>query len=372
MARTGKTTSRPSAEALTRALLAWYAEHARDLPWRRTRDPYAIWVSEVMLQQTQVATVIPYFERWMRRFPDVAALARADEHDVLHAWQGLGYYSRARSLRAGAQAVLERHAGAVPSSVEALRALPGVGPYTAGAIASIAHGERAALVDGNVERVLCRVFGLGGDPKKNPLKSRLWELSLELLPERRPGDLNQALMELGATLCTPKAPSCERCPWRKPCVARATGRQLELPELARRPKPTAIAMAAAVVEERGRLLVTRLPADAPRWAGLWQFPSAELGAGESAERALGRVLGVPVRVGERLERVKHSVTRYRVTLDVYRCTLSKRPRGGELAWVRPAELGELAMPAAHRRIAEKLTTQPSALPATRARARARP
>ena len=367
MAKTGKTTSPSSAEraALRRSLLRWYAAHARDLPWRRTQDPYAIWVSEVMLQQTQVATVIPYYERWLRRFPSVTALARAREADVLHAWQGLGYYSRAKRLLAGARAVAERHGGEVPADLEALRALPGVGRYTAGAIASIAHDARAALVDGNVERVLCRVLGLKGDPKRAPLSARLWELADALLPARGARDFNQALMELGATVCTPRSPDCERCPWGKRCVARAKGRQAELPGSGRRARVTAVSMVAAVVERNGRFLVARVPEDAPRWAGLWQFPNAELGRGERPVAALARAVGAEVRDATHALRVVHSVTRYRISLEVFRCAAP----GATGTWKRPTELETLAMPAAHRRIADHLTAAPA--PA-RARARARP
>ncbi|HWZ89432.1 MAG TPA: A/G-specific adenine glycosylase, partial [Polyangiaceae bacterium] len=194
----------PRARAIGRDLLAWYTKHKRDLPWRKSLDPYAVWVSEMMLQQTQVATVIPYFERWMKRFPDVAALAGADESDVLHAWQGLGYYSRARNLRRAAAEMVSRHAGRVPEQVADLCALPGIGPYSAGAIASIAYGRAEPLVDGNVVRVLSRLFARRGDPTRAPLKTELWELARSLVralpPSGAPGDFNQALMELGATV----------------------------------------------------------------------------------------------------------------------------------------------------------------------------
>ncbi|MCK6537500.1 MAG: A/G-specific adenine glycosylase [Polyangiaceae bacterium] len=364
MARTGKRTSASSPE-LQLELLTWYRTHARDLPWRRTRDPYAIWVSEVMLQQTQVATVIPYFERWMQRFPDVSALARAELDDVLHAWQGLGYYSRARSLREAARVVEREHGGRLPRSVPALCQLPGVGRYTAGAIASIAHGTRAPIVDGNVERVLCRLYGLDGDPKKRPLAAELWRLAEALVPERRARDFNQALMDLGATLCTPKAPACERCPWRGPCVARGSNRQGELPARSARPRTTAVRVAAAVVERGGRWLVKQVPEGAPRWAGLWCFPHADRARAEAAERALGRALGTRVTTSEHLRTYKHSITRFRITLDVYRCSTPARPEG---RWLTPAQLLALAMPAVHRRIAETLTSAPRA----RAPARSRP
>src|SRR5205823_775886 len=194
---------------LRRALRRWYRAAARDLPWRRTRDPYAIWVSEVMLQQTQVATVRPYYERWMQRFPTVTDLAAAGEEDVLQVWAGLGYYSRARALLRGAREVVARHGGQVPRRTEDLKALPGIGPYTAGAIASIAFGLREPVVDGNVTRVLCRIFGLRGDPNAGQLRSELWRLAALLVPPRAPGEFNSALMELGATVCRPGKPDCE-------------------------------------------------------------------------------------------------------------------------------------------------------------------
>ncbi|MBI3205460.1 MAG: A/G-specific adenine glycosylase [Myxococcales bacterium] len=368
MARTGKTTSASSAE-LRRTLLAWYRTHARDLPWRRTSDPYAIWVSEVMLQQTQVATVIPYFERWMRRFPTVTALARSRTDDVLHAWQGLGYYSRARGLLEGARMVERELGGRIPGDVATLRRLPGVGPYTAGAIASIAHGTRAAIVDGNVERVLCRLDGARGDPRKQPLKAELWRRAEALVPARGASTFNQALMELGAMVCTPKAPGCERCPWQGPCVARASSRQAELPEVAQRARPSALHTVAALVERRGHWLVKQVPAGALRWAGLWSFPHAEIAAREAPARALGRALGTPVTQVEHLRTLQHSITRFRITLDVYRCSPRARPDG---RYVTPTQLQALAMPAAHRRIADDLTSVGRAPVPARAKTRSRP
>src|SRR5688572_4925603 len=260
---------------LREKLLAFYDRNRRKLPWRESRDPYAVWVSEVMLQQTRVETVLRYYAPWMRRFPDVEALARAPEADVLHAWQGLGYYSRARRLQAAARAIVERHGGRLPSDPELLRALPGVGAYSAGAIASIAFGRREPIVDGNVVRVLTRLFGLKGDPTRGALKRRLWELSRELVPAERPGDFNQALMELGATLCTPRSPACAVCLLAEGCVARERGLTERLPELPVRAAPTAVRAAAAVVRVRGRVLVVKERSDAARWAGLWTFPHVE-------------------------------------------------------------------------------------------------
>jgi A/G-specific adenine glycosylase len=230
---------------LSEELIAWYEARRRDLPWRRTRDPYAIWVSEVMLQQTRVLTVLGYYERWMARFPTVSALADAEDDDVLHAWQGLGYYSRARRLLSGARAVAERHGGQLPSDVQALLALPGIGPYSAGAIASIAFGLPEPIVDGNVVRVLCRLFALAGDPARAPLKAELWRIARELVPKDKPSEFNQSLMELGATICTPSSPRCALCPVAKHCRALAQGKQRELPQLANRKAPTEMATADA-------------------------------------------------------------------------------------------------------------------------------
>lgn len=366
MGRTGKKASKASAETerIRATLVAWYREHARDLPWRRRRDGYAIWVSEVMLQQTRVATVIPYFERWMQRFPTLRSLAEADDDDVLHAWQGLGYYSRARSLLRGARAVVAEHGGELPRGLDGLRALPGVGPYTAGAIHSIAYGGRAPAVDGNVSRVLCRLFALAGDPTRPPLASELWQRAAQLVPAEEPGRFNQALMELGATVCTPRAPLCLECPWRSLCAARRQRRENELPTPRARPAPTRVSMVAAVVERRGRVLLSKLPSDAPRWGGMWLFPSAEKQPRERLELALARALasagGPRIDAHAPLFRIEHSVTRYRIELDVHRCEVSGSARDARSSWKRIAELSSLALPAAHRRIARLLADERSA------------
>ncbi|HYO93190.1 MAG TPA: A/G-specific adenine glycosylase [Polyangiaceae bacterium] len=339
-------------------LLAWYDQVRRDLPFRRTRDPYAIWVSEVMLQQTQVSTVLPYYERWMRRFPTVGHLAVADEADVLHAWQGLGYYSRARSLLRAARVVAERHAGELPRSTELLLDLPGIGPYSAGAIASIAFEQRVPVVDGNVVRVLCRLLELEGDPARSPLKQELWARAAELVPETRPGDFNQALMELGATLCIPQKPGCPACPLRDACKAHASGRAELLPQLAARPPTTQLRMATAVLARGGCLLVLQADAGAKRWAGMWQFPAVELQAGETelaaAERAAALAISGAVGRLQHLGVLKHSVTRYRITLSAFAGTPTKRSAEGSHAqraqWLSLEELAAVAMPAAHRRV----------------------
>jgi A/G-specific adenine glycosylase len=348
--------------AVRRSLLEWYGKQRRALPWRATRDPYCIWVSEVMLQQTQVATVIGYYERWLRRFPDVAALAAAETEDVLRAWEGLGYYSRARNLQRAAQRIVLEHGGKLPSSVTALLALPGIGRYSAGAIASIAFAADEPAIDGNIVRVLTRLFGLRGDPKRAPLSARLWQVASALLPAGRAGDFNQALMELGATTCTPRTPRCPVCPVRGQCVALGQDRVLEYPETAPRPAMTEERRVAGIVLRQGRVLVVRAPAGAPRWAGMWQFPDVRLDAGVEAapaleERVLGST-GVRVAAGARVLGLRHQVTRFRIEIDVYTCrALGGRARAidyGEIRWLAPEELGALPMPAAHRKIARSL------------------
>jgi A/G-specific adenine glycosylase len=313
-----------------------------------------------MLQQTRVETVAPYFERWMRRFPSLAALGRAGTAEVLHAWEGLGYYARARRLLAGARAALERHGG-VPASTEALLELPGVGRYTAGAIASIAFGRPEPVLDGNVTRVLTRCFGLGGDPTREPLRSELWRLARRLVPADAPGDFNQALMELGATLCTPRQPRCGECPLARRCRARRQGLSESLPALPPRPRATAVTVGAGVVERGGRVLVVRLADTAPRWAGMWTFPAAEApdgDAGSAARRAVRAAADLRTDAVERVAVVRHAVTRFSITLEAWRCRPARgraRPAGcAEIAWRHPDELSRLAMPKAHRRVAEWL------------------
>jgi A/G-specific adenine glycosylase len=242
------------------------------MPWRESRDPYAVWVSEIMLQQTRVTTVVPYFERWMARFPTIEALADAPEVDVLGAWQGLGYYSRARNLQRAARAVVALHGGRLPASVDALRALPGVGPYTAGAIASIAFGIRAALVDGNVIRVLSRLARIDGDPKRGPTQRAVWALADALVPEDAPGDFNQALMELGATVCTPTSPACTRCPLADVCQARHANDVDRYPAKSPRSAPIPSAWWGVVLSNKaGAVLLAQRPPTG-LLASLWEPP----------------------------------------------------------------------------------------------------
>lgn len=316
-----------------------------------------------MLQQTQVKTVLGYYERWMARFPSVKALAAAEDADVLHAWQGLGYYSRARRLLSGARAVTERHGGELPRDVAALLALPGIGPYSAGAIASIAFGLPEPIVDGNVVRVLSRLFALRGDPAKAPLKQELWRLARQLVPADRPSDFNQSLMELGATICTPSSPRCAECPVAKDCQGLAQGIERELPELAKRKAPTEVATAAAYVRRGDAVLLRQMPADAPRWAGLWVLPFVELESGETprqgGERALS-AMGLAGSAESVLREARHTITRFRITLSVVKCSLSSRGVASRGAASRGAtfftnrESAELALPSVHARLLEAL------------------
>jgi A/G-specific adenine glycosylase len=343
-------------EPLSAPLVRWYKSQKRDLPWRKTRDPYAIWVSEVMLQQTQVKTVLGYYERWMQRFPTLNDLAAAADSDVLHAWQGLGYYSRARRLLSGARAVAEKHGGHLPRDVQALLALPGIGPYSAGAIASIAFGLCEPIVDGNVVRVLCRLFALSGDPAKAPLKRKLWELARELVPADAPSEFNQSMMELGATICTPTSPRCPECPVADRCQALARGLERKLPELAKRQAPTEVATAAAYVRRGDTVLLRQLPPDAPRWAGLWVLPFAEQSATEKPPVAALRALAQIELKGNAtaaLREVRHTITRFRITLSIVECKLAQ-PRARTATFFTRAQVADLALPSVHARVVKAL------------------
>jgi A/G-specific adenine glycosylase len=307
-------------------LVDFYARQRRDLPWRKTRDPYAIWVSEIMLQQTRVATVIPYWERWMTRFPTVGALATAPLDDVLAAWAGLGYYSRARNLHAGARWVAEERGGQLPRTADALRAVPGIGPYTAGAIASIAWGERAPLVDGNVARVLARVCAVDDDVKSTAGQKRIWALAGELmaaLPARAaPGDLNQAHMELGATVCTPASPACLTCPLSGQCVARAEGRQDQLPRVPARKRAADLRELASValwIERRGAVLFAQRPAGG-LYGGLWELPQGDDAV--AAAHAIGvKLRGATHALGEHRQVLSHR----RLRIALARATVVGKP-----------------------------------------------
>jgi A/G-specific adenine glycosylase len=328
-------------EAFHRDLLRWYRLHHRSLPWRATRDPYRIWVSEIMLQQTRVETVLPYYARWLRTFPTVRALARAKSDRVLKLWEGLGYYARARNLHRAAQTVVREYGGELPRTAEGLRHLPGIGRYTAGAIASIALGERVPLVDGNVARVFARIFAIRANVKTPRTMEALWQLAEELMPPRNPGDFNQALMELGALVCTPVNPQCEVCPMRRVCVARARGLVDQLPNRGLPQAAELVVVSAALVRRNGSLLMQRRP-ERGLLAGMWELPP--LGRGQ-------------FRKGKPLLELRHTITNRRITLRVFECQCGSALQDklpAELRWVSAAKLARLSLPAAHRRAIEQI------------------
>lgn len=311
-------------EDLNARLLEWYDAQARALPWRGAADPYAIWVSEIMLQQTQVATMIPYFERWMARFPTVEALAAAPQEAVLKAWQGLGYYARARNLHRAAQMVVEEFGGRLPDTVEALMRLPGIGRYTAGAIASIAFGRRAAALDGNLKRVWARLVAQEKAINSREGEARLWQIADAMVPDTRAGDWNQALMDLGATICIPKMPRCLLCPLRGLCVVQQQGRQDEIPrKVSTKARPHFTVTAGVIWNGAGdRVLIAQRPAD-KMLGGLWEFPGGKCLEGETLEdclrRELREELAIEVEVGEAVTVVEHGYTHFSITLHAFHC-----------------------------------------------------
>ncbi|MBI4868366.1 MAG: A/G-specific adenine glycosylase [Candidatus Wallbacteria bacterium] len=327
-----------------RALLAWYDAERRDLPWRRTRDPYAIWLSEVMLQQTQVATVIPYWHAFLERFPTVSALAAASDDDVLARWSGLGYYSRARNMLRAARAMVERHDARLPASFEALAALPGVGPYTAAAVASIAFGLPHAVLDGNVARVICRLEALTGDDRTPANRAILAREAERLLAPGRPSDFNQAMMELGALVCTPRSPGCSGCPVATHCQAFHAGDAERYPERASRPKSVAVDWTAVLVELGGRLLLVR-SASPGLFTGMWELPWLDRPPQELAS-GLSLKYGLQVTHPEPFGRVRHTVTYRRITLHCLSARLEPtavREAGADRRWATPGELGEIGL-----------------------------
>ena len=347
----------PAAAAFPRrALLAWYDRQRRAMPWRGERDPYRVWLSEVMLQQTQVATATPYYRSFLERFPTLESLARARESDVLEAWAGLGYYRRARHLREAARLMVRDHGGRVPSDPGTFAALPGVGRYTVGAVLSIAFGRPLPALDGNVARVLSRLFALRVTAREPRGARALWALAGTLVPMRRPGDWNQALMELGATVCTPRAPRCGECPVRRDCRARALGRVGEFPPVAARRAGERVRRAVALIERGGRLLMARR--EGALLGGLWEPPGVDLPVGGHApavaRRRLAAVLaglGVRARLARTGHTVRHVITHRDIEVDVWRGELLAPPRrSARLRWLDPERPG-VALTALARKLA---------------------
>lgn len=373
-------------------MLNWFAANARDLPWRRTRDPYAVWVSEIMLQQTQVKTVIPYWTAWMRELPTLKAAAKASPDKIHKLWEGLGYYARARNLQKAARQIVEKYGGKFPERFDDVLALPGIGRYTAGAICSIAFNQAVPILDGNVIRVLTRIFGIAENPKSKKTNARLWKLAEELVHHasslkphvtgsvsrtrtgNEDGDeaacsrLNQSLMELGALICTPRNPQCTICPAKKLCVAFQQNRVADLPNLGKREAATARRFAAFVVEQSGRFLVRQRPAGVIN-AHLWEFPNIEMfNGGISPKSAAKDALGITPSDIQPLRTIKHSITRYRITLDAFHISLGRTsdtsPHSNQMKlgargarpsetgiWKTPAQMQRLAFTAAHKKLA---------------------
>jgi len=346
---------------IRRALLAWFRRDARDLPWRRTRNPYRIWLSEILLQQTRIETALPYYRRFLKAFPSVRALAAAGEDEVLKVWEGLGYYSRARNLHRAARIIVGDHGGHLPRTAQAWQELPGVGRYTAGAIASIAFGEPVPALDGNTKRVLARLFHLIDPIDRTATTEILWELAEALVPPGDPGGFNQALMELGARVCTPTGPRCSDCPIRRYCEAHRLGRQGEVPVRNKKKRVPHHEIVAAAIRKNGRYLLGKRPSGA-MLGGLWEFPGGKVGPGETHEQALLREieeeLGIEVRVGEEIASVEHGYSHFTITLHLYRCEqMEGRPRAifhEEVKWVPRSHFGRYAFPAANRKLFDRL------------------
>jgi A/G-specific adenine glycosylase len=364
-------------QKLVPLLLDWFSSNARDLPWRRTRDPYAIWVSEIMLQQTQVKTMIPFWERWMRELPTIESAANASSAKIHKLWEGLGYYTRVRNLQKAAQVIVEKHAGKFPNKFDDVLSLPGVGRYTAGAICSIAFNQPTPILDGNVIRVLTRIFGIGENPKEKKTNARLWQLAEELVSNSKLkiknsklccSHLNQSLMELGALICTPRNPQCLICPVKKLCVAFKENRVEELPNLGKRQAATARTFFAFVIERHGKFLVQQRPIGIVN-AHLWEFPNFEMdGKKRDAKEIFDSAFNFKTAKFQPLGTVKHSITRYRMTLEAFQVHLGGRSsttpkilgtrgtRPSEMIgiWKTPAQMEQLAFSSAHKKILVRL------------------
>ncbi|MDF2629155.1 MAG: A/G-specific adenine glycosylase [Symbiobacteriaceae bacterium] len=351
----------PHAANIAGALLNWFAVHQRDLPWRRSRDAYRIWVSEIMLQQTRVETVRPYYERWLAQFPTLTALAEAPQEQVLKAWEGLGYYSRARNLHSAAQDVVARYGGEVPDDPDAVATLKGVGPYTAGAVLSIAFNRSVPAVDGNVMRLFSRLFLIEDDIMQPATRQGMEQLALALIPAGQAGNFNQALMELGALVCSPTSPKCLACPVAEYCQALAAGRQESLPVKAKAKAPRPVDVAAGVIFHEGRVLLVRRPEEG-LLGGLWEFPGGERPAGATCEQALHQRIaesyGIELEIEGHLTDVRHVFTH--LVWNLAACTARVAPgspipeESETLRWVTPDQISRYPLPVAHQKVAAAL------------------
>jgi len=340
---------------LPRLLLNWYHHHGRNLPWRNHPDPYAVWVSEIMLQQTRVETVIPYFEKWMKLFPDVKTLANASERDVLNAWEGLGYYSRARNLHKAAKLTAEKFNGELPRDLIDLRSLPGIGRYTVGAIASMAFGMDEPTLDGNLRRVFSRLFDVSEFADSPAGEKILWQLATQNLPKGKAGDYNQALMDLGTAICVPKNPRCLLCPLIEICESRKNGTQDFRPVLKPKKVSPHYIHAAAVIINRGRVLLAQRPPDG-LLGGMWEFPNGRVNADPAKEltKVLNAAYNLKVKKKEALGVIQHAYTHFKVTVHAFRSDCAPIPKNKNLKWVRVTELDDYPMGKVDRQIARLL------------------
>lgn len=352
-------------ESFRTAILRWFSENRRPLPWRADYTPYRTWIAEVMMQQTQMDRGVQYFLRWMERFPDVAAVAEAPEEDLLKAWEGLGYYRRARNIQAAAREIMRRHGGVFPQNHADILALPGIGPYTAGAIASTAYNDEIPCVDGNVERVLSRVFNIGTPVREEPARSRIRDLAQQLIPRGKARDFNQGLMELGALVCR-KKPDCGRCPLAEQCEGRRLGIQTERPVPGKKAAITQLAVVCGVLLHEGKIFIQRRR-ETDVWGGLWEFPGGCVEQGETPEQAVVREwkeeTGFRVRIVRPLGIIRHNYTTYRITLHCYRLEFAAPQPGWPIPrelteatacqWIEPGTLDSFPLPAPHRKLADK-------------------
>jgi A/G-specific adenine glycosylase len=343
-----------------RKLIRWYSQQARDLPWRRTTDPYVIWISEIMLQQTTVVAVVPYFKRFLERFPTVRHLAQAGESEVLRLWEGLGYYSRARNLHKAANVVITRYDGRFPADVDTLRSLPGIGRYTAGAIASFAFDQRAPIVEANTLRLYCRLLGYADNPRSSAGQQVLWDFAQAILPEVAPGRVNQAMMELGATVCAPREPACDSCPVHQYCAAFHEGTQSSVPLPKTRVAITDVREVSIAIQKGTEYLLRKRTSD-ERWAGLWDFVRFEIDGKQTTTteqlvESIRERTGLSVELGPQVAEFKHSVTRYRITLL---CFTARRTKGRlrsdeDWQWICPETFEDFPLSVTGRKFAERL------------------
>lgn len=348
-------------------LLDWYTVHKRSMPWRKTSDPYKIWISEIMLQQTRVDTVIPYYNRFLDKFPTVSKLATADQQTVLKMWEGLGYYSRARNMHKAAKEVVSSYNATFPDSYSELLKLKGIGPYTAAAVSSIAFNQKQAVVDGNVIRVFSRYFGIRDDVRQGAVKREIQKIADSVIPEKAPGDFNQAVMELGATVCTPANPKCNNCPISTLCVAFQTAETETIPYKSPKKKVPHHQIGVGMIRNSaGELLIALRPDDA-MLGGLWEFPGGKKESTESLKdtvrRELREELGVDVEVGQKFMKLKHAYSHFKITLHAYWCTIvagTPKPKSSvKLNWVTLDQIEQYPFPKANKVLIEKLLSTTS-------------